>query len=342
MSTFLATHPQTEDYWRGIILLGRNVATYKLALAQSLLEISLVGKTFVTMEELAIPYTRNLTEHLRVTEKQITSKSSKFLEACRQFNLGKLSQTGLVDCAVNIGFNNVIDAFHIVNQGEIQQRFFIDDRSSRKGITLTDELLTLAKTTQASNLPIEVEARWRLVETAWSLALPPQLLALQYDENLEALFVNVQNARINVTSCRDALNGYQKGRCFYCFREIIIERSVNSNVDVDHFFPITLAQYPEFMGLNLNGVWNLVLSCSTCNRGQGGKFARVPTIRLLERFHTRNQFYIESTLPLRETMMNQLGATESARRNFLQQVHRDATTRLLHPWEAPHEHPPVF
>ena len=31
--------------------------------------------------------------------------------------------------------------------------------------------------------------------------------------------------------------------------------------------------------------------------------------------------------------MNQLGATESARRNFLQQVHRDATTRLLHPWE---------
>ena len=339
---FLATHPKPEDYWRGIILLGRNVATYKLALAKSLLELGSGGKSFVTMEELAVPYTRHLTEHLRVTEKQITSKSSKFLDACRQFNLGKLNQTGLVDCAVHIGFNNVIDAFHIVNQGEIPERFFVDDRSSRKGITLTDELLTLATASQASNFPIEVEARWRLVETAWALALPPQLLALQYDADIESLFIKVQNARIDVTSCRDALNGYQKGRCFYCFGEILIERSVNSNVDVDHFFPIILAKYPEFRGLNLNGVWNLVLSCATCNRGSGGKFARVPTTRLLERFHTRNQFYIESTLPLRETMVNQLGLTESARRNFLQQVHRDATTRLLHPWEAPHEHPSVF
>jgi len=342
MSTFLATQPSTEDYWRGIILLGRNVATYKLALAKSLLEFSSAGKTFVTMEELAVPYTRHLTEHLRQTEKQITSKSSKFLDACRQFNQGKLNQTGLVDSAVSLGFNNVIDAFHIVNQGEIPQRFFVDDRKSRNGITLTDTLLTLATSNQASNLPIEVEARWRLVETAWSLALPPQLLALQYDAELESLFINIPSARINVTGCRDALNGYQKGRCFYCFGEILIDQGVGSDVDVDHFFPITLAQFSEFMGLNLNGVWNLVLSCGSCNRGAGGKFARVPTTRLLERLHTRNQFYIESNHPLRETLINQTGPSEPARRNYLQQVHRDATTRLLHPWEARYEHPAVY
>lgn len=342
MSTFLATQPSTEDYWRGIILLGRNVATYKLALAKSLLEFSSTGKSFVTMEELAVPYTRYLTEHLQKTEKQITSKSSRFLDACRQFNAGKLNQTGLVDSAVSLGFNNVIDAFHIVNMGEIPQRFFMDDRNSRNGITLTDTLLALAASSQATNLPHEVEARWRLVETAWSLALPPQLLALQYDADLESLFINVQSARINVTGCRDALNGYQKGRCFYCFGEILIDRGVESDVDVDHFFPITLSQYPEFMRLNLNGVWNLVLSCVGCNRGIGGKSARVPSTRLLERLHTRNQFYIESNHPLRETLINQTGQTEPVRRNFLQQVHRDATTRLLHAWEAPYEHPAVF
>jgi 5-methylcytosine-specific restriction endonuclease McrA len=342
MSPFLATQPSTEDYWRGIILLGRNVATYKLALAKSLLEFSAAGKSFVTMEELAVPYTRHLTEHLRQTEKQITSKSSKFLDACLQFNQGKLNQTGLVDSAVRLGFNNVIDAFHVVNQGPIPERFFVDDRKSRNGITLTDTLLTLATSNQASNLPIEVEARWRLVETAWSLALPPQLLALQYDAELESLFINIPSARINVTGCRDALNGYQKGRCFYCFGEILIDRRVESDVDVDHFFPITLSQYSEFMGLNLNGVWNLVLSCSACNRGVGGKSARVPTTRLLERLHTRNQFYIESNHPLRETLINQTGTSEPVRRNYLQQVHRDATTRLLHTWESPYEHPSVY
>jgi hypothetical protein len=48
MSAFLNTQPTPENYWRGIVLLGKNVATYKLALAKSLLELSGAGKTFVT------------------------------------------------------------------------------------------------------------------------------------------------------------------------------------------------------------------------------------------------------------------------------------------------------
>jgi 5-methylcytosine-specific restriction endonuclease McrA len=209
-----------------------------------------------------------------------------------------------------------------VNNGSIPQRFFVDDRKSRNGITLTDTPLTLASTTQAANFPLEVEARWRLVETAWSLALPPQLLAVQYDSALESLFVEIPSARINITGCRDALNGYQKGRCFYCSREILIARGAESNVDVDHFFPLALTRFPEFAQINLNGVWNLVLACEDCNRGVGGKFMRVPTTRLLERLHCRNQFYIESHHPLRETLMNQIGKYEPLRRDFL------GTTRL--------------
>jgi 5-methylcytosine-specific restriction endonuclease McrA len=229
-----------------------------------------------------------------------------------------------------------------VNNGAVPERFFVDDRKSRKGITLTDNLLVLARTTQAANLPVEVEARWRLAETAWSLALPPQLLAVQYDSDLESLFVEVPSARISITGCRDALNGYQKGRCFYCFRDILIARGPESNVDVDHFFPLALNQFPEFVQMNLNGVWNLVLACEDCNRGVGGKFMRVPTTRYLERLHCRNQFYIESHHPLRETLMNQTGQLEIHRRDFLQRVHKEATARLLHHWKPAHEQAPVF
>lgn len=342
MSNFLATHPTAENYWRGIVLLGRNVATYKLALAKSLLELSATGKTFFTLEELAVPYTRHLTEHLKQSEKQITSSSSKFLDACRKFNQGQSNQTALIDAAVSIGFNNVIDAFHVVNNGPVPERFFVDDRKSRKGITLTDTLLTLVGTTQSSNLPVEVEARWRLVETAWSLALPPQLLAVQYDSTLESLFVEIPSARINITGCRDALNGYQKGCCFYCFRDILIAPGPESNVDVDHFFPLVLHQFAEFRRVNLNGVWNLVLACEDCNRGAGGKFMRVPTTRYLERLHSRNQFFIESHHPLRETLMNQTGQLEIQRQEFLQRAHREATTRLLFAWESPHEQASVY
>ena len=342
MSTFLNTQLTPENYWRGIVLLGRNVATYKLALAKSLLEMSSTGKTFVTMEELALPYTRHLTEHLKHSEKQITSKSSRFLEACRKFNQGQSNQTALVDAAVNLGFENVIDAFHIVNNGPIPQRFFVDDRISKKGITLTDSLLTLASTTQASNLAAEVEARWRLVETAWSLALPPQLLAIQYDSALEYMFVEIRSTRIDITGCRAALNGYQKGRCFYCFREIVIDRVAESNVDVDHFFPLILTQFSEFAHLNLNGVWNLVLACEDCNRGVGGKFTQLPCTRYLERLHARNQFYIESHHPLRETLMNQTGQQEAQRRDFLRLVDYKAYVRLLRRWESPYEQGPIF
>lgn len=337
MSTFLTTQPTTENYWRGIVLLGRNVATYKLALAKCLLELSASGKTFVTMEELALPYTRHLTEHLKHSDKQITSRSSKFLDVCRKFNQGQTSQDGLVDAAVSLGFNNVIDAFHVVNNGPIPLQFFVDDRKSRSGITLTDTLLTLAITTQAANLPLEVEARWRLVETAWSLDLPPHLLAVHYDSALESLFVEIPDARIGITGCRGALNGYQKGRCFYCFREIMIDRGSGSNVDVDHFFPLVLSRFSEFAQMNLNGVWNLVLACEDCNRGVGGKFTQLPALRYLERLHFRNQYYIESAHPLRETLRNQTGQEESDRRAFLNQVDNDAIARLLHRWESIYE-----
>ncbi len=37
--SFVSKEPLLEDYWRGIILLGRNVASYKFALANSLLEL---------------------------------------------------------------------------------------------------------------------------------------------------------------------------------------------------------------------------------------------------------------------------------------------------------------
>jgi hypothetical protein len=39
MNSLTEVHPSLDNYWRAIILFGRNVASYKFALGKSLLEM---------------------------------------------------------------------------------------------------------------------------------------------------------------------------------------------------------------------------------------------------------------------------------------------------------------
>jgi len=218
-----------------------------------------------------------------------------------------------------MGFNNVIDAFHVVGNGESGTRFFHDDRKGKNnGIALTDAILKVAETNE-TQLTQEIEARWRLVETAWDLGINTSLIL--FDANTGIL--TDKEARVAVTSARDALNGYQKGHCFYCFAPISTTPGDKHLADVDHFFPHVL-QRKGILG-NLNGVWNLVLACQNCNRGTGGKFDSIPAVEHLERLSKRNQYLSESHNPLRETLRAQLGYTEVDRHLFLQNVFSEST-----------------
>ena len=162
------------------------------------------------------------------------------------------------------------------------------------------------------------------------MGLATHLIDIKHDAEQSMLFTfDRTNRRKTVTSARGALNGYQKGKCFYCRCDIDI--TTGRETEVDHFFPHVLSREESFE--LIDGVWNLVLACTECNAGVGGKFARIPTIRLLERLETRNNFLIASHHPLRETLINQTGATESARRRFLSDFHNRALARLFHTWE---------
>jgi hypothetical protein len=103
------------------------------------------------------------------------------------------------------------------------------------------------------------------------------------------------------------------------------------SADVDHFFPWVLRQ--RGLLLEADGVWNLVLACRSCNRGDGGKFARVPSLRLVERLRDRNNWLVESHHPLRETIMAQAGASRLRRDGFLREMDTRAITALIHRWE---------
>jgi hypothetical protein len=342
MTAFADVHPSLDNYWRAIILFGRNVASYKFALGKSLLEMAQNGKTFVPLTELSQPFSRHIAEHLKLADKQATSQSSRFLNSCRKFNRGEISEEELTEVTVRLGFNNVIDAFHIVGNSELGVRFFADERATpAKGIRLTDEAFRLTQLYQHRNLPFEVEARWRLVETAWELNLPTSAVVVTYDGETECLLADSSLARRkSVARCRDALNGYQKGKCFYCFGNISLIEGTEDLADVDHVFPHVLK--PFKVADPIDGVWNLVLTCQTCNRGERGKFDLLPELRFLERLHRRNEFLIESHHPLRETLMLQTGATEQARQAFLKSAYHESVQLLVQRWRPVHEYEHAF
>lgn len=303
MNVFTEEYPSLESYFRSVILFGKNSASYKFALAKSLIDLSEQHNkdTFIPLEDLSIPFSKYICEHLKINNKQATSQSSKFLNACRDFNNGNITYDEIIHLTKKHGFENVLDAFHNVNQQNIPVSFFEVKKEGRsKGIILTDGLFTLNESKQHENFGNEIEARWRLVETAWSLSINPALLNVHFDSETKMFFINEEskNRRINVTSSRDALNGYQKGKCFYCFDDISIDEGSYNLADVDHFIPHVLQKE---LPINLNGIWNLALACNSCNRGANGKFSKIPAIKYLERLHKRNEFFIESHHPLNET-----------------------------------------
>jgi hypothetical protein len=85
---------------------------------------------------------------------------------------------------VRLGFNGVIDAFHVVNQRPIEPPFFTDERRSSGGIRVTEQFSKLLKDPQATNLAPETDARWRPVEAAWDLGMSRHAVAIEVDNEL--------------------------------------------------------------------------------------------------------------------------------------------------------------
>lgn len=339
---FVARSTREKDEWRSIVLFGRNVATYKFALARSLIELARDGHEAVTLKELAVPFARHLCQHLETVETQGTFQHSRFLDACRYYNAGAIDHDELITATVLLGFVNVIDAFHVLPTGSASSRFYIDERTKRLGgIRITDTLAQIANAPDTPDLEDEVEARWRLVESAWHSKRQGKPITVLYDTPRELLVPALLGERKPITEVRPALNGYQKGHCFYCYRPILVVPNSPAPADVDHFFPHVLMS--RGIPYDLDGVWNLVLACRACNRGKGGKMAAIPAPDYLEQLRLRNEYLISSHHPLRDTLITHTGSNASRRRTFLTSVFKLAgQLNVEKNWSPPERDQPIF
>ncbi len=345
---YVRTGSPEASCWRSVVLFGKNTASYKFALAQSVLGLARQGRSSVPLDELAVPFAARICEHAKTAPRQSTNRTNGFLEACAGFNAGAVTQSQLVDATVRQGFRYVLDAFHTVNGAEVPVTFFEKDFSrGSKRLVITDEAFKIASSPEAASIIQETESRWRLVETAWGQGVSSGLLRVSCDEAGQMIVAGSGARRRPVTSARASLNGYQKGRCFYCHAPISVadgEKAAAPRAapcDVDHFYPHALAsRAPQ---VNWDGVWNLVLACPECNRGQGGKFARVPAPGYLLRLNRRNEYLIASHHPLRETLIAQTGATADARWNFLRRADMVASDLLPGArWQTEQRDAPAF
>lgn len=336
MTQFQINDPSLESQWRALILFGKNSATYKFAFAKSLLELVNKETTKISLTELAKPFSKNIIEHLKENDKQGNSKSSSFLNVCRSYIKGDISDTALWSKTEKLGFVNVVDAFQNINGSQIPDIFYEKNYTSgNKEIVIKDSLLELKESFHFQNFNQEVDARWNLVETAWNLNLNPNLLQIKYDEDKSLFFLeNDLMRRTDVTSVRDSLNGYQKGKCFYSFQDISVVRGSSNLCEVDHFLPHRNKIIHNNFGANINGVWNLVLADKEINRN---KSSRIPEKRFLQRLYNRNEFYIESKHPLAETIINQTGKTKQQRINFLNKQYQLALNTEIITWKPEFE-----
>ena len=311
INNFFSYEPTPLEKWRAIVAFGRNSATYKFAFGKAILNLAAKGITSASTEDLAQPFAEEICSHLLRSGSQITRKSQGFfLDTCVKFNKGEIAKDELLEVTSSKGFVNVIDAFQNL-QGLDVSDFY--SGNYKEGITFHDNLLRLAHSIDIDNLLAEIEARWRLVESAWQLKIPTHLIQVEFDFAQGSLFLmDKESRRVDLTPARDGLNAYQKGRCFYCNSFISIETSHENVSHIDHFLPWGLQEHVA--SWNLNAIWNLVLSCSDCNLS---KSMKLPHEEFAEKIAVRNDWYCESKHPLSETIRSQTGSNKQKRRKFL-------------------------
>jgi hypothetical protein len=206
----------------------------------------------------------------------------------------------------------VLQRFNNLNGRSIREPFYsLTDNSQY--LILNPNLLSIA------NLPENVEllegellSRWDLLEHAY-----------ERSNNIESLDVDLYNAHIikaeqrtNLTKLIPTLIGYQQNRCFYCGEELF-------DIAVDHVIP--------FQALMHNDMWNLVLAHDFCNEL---KSDNIPPWHFVENLITRNEYFISSAHPIKDTLIRQLGSTRKLRKQKVVDEYHYAKGKIGRIWEG--------
>jgi 5-methylcytosine-specific restriction endonuclease McrA len=303
-----------QDCWRGIIFLGLNTATYKLALANCLIQFVEHGQTSVTMNELSASFFDLYLARLQAGAKPqliLPHRLTVMERIVEQYRSQRIDRDGAVLRVKNEAFGDVIPRFHTVDNVPVPTQFYIQTPA---GLTVTDDAFAVLIGANGEQLRADIDTRWSLLEAAFEIRREN----FQLENDIRMFYLNKGYERTNITHLRPALNGYQNNLCFYCGLPMQPDE-----VDVDHVIPRQLIYHDE--------VWNLVLAHTFCNMQ---KSDLPPSMYYIEQLVYRNEFLIASNHPLKDKIIQQLGATPGVRRQVIQRVYSDALRISRFTWEG--------
>lgn len=302
-----------KDSWRGIILLGLNTATYKLALANCLMQYATQGKTTVPLDELAKDFFDIYLARLENGKPQLIlpNRMTVMEKVVEQFRLGKLDRAQAIFSVEKEAFQDVIPRFHTVDNKPVPARFY---EQTTSGLIITDAAFAVLSGNDQPILQQDITSRWDLLEAAFEV----RRSNIQLQNDIRRFYLLRGYERTYITRLRPVLNGYQQGFCFYCS-----EPMADSQVAVDHVIPRQVVFHDE--------VWNLVLAHGFCNQ-QKSDF--LPSMSHIEQLIYRNEFFIKSNHPLKDKIIQMLGNNPPERLQRVLEIYNHAKVVVGHTWEG--------
>jgi hypothetical protein len=309
---FFRAEPTAHASWRWAVLMGANSRTYKFALGDALLELAASGRDAVTLEEVAASYAMGIIRRVGdapQAPERTSLAATDFLtvateEAAESLAVGQPSDL-LVQAAVKSIPGMVMDKFHNVRGGELPHTFYsLSGHGRGRVVQLSPDLRRIAASPQLVSLRGELDARWNIVETSFITGVGRSVMEDGLAVDLAEWRLTDRRRRRSVAGVKEAVVGFQHGRCLTCGDMIWSE----DRDAIDHVFPLALMgrfpvarQWPE---LDLDTVWNLAPAHYDCNADKG---ARPPTAAELLRLVQRNDAIMNSPHPLKRTLQITLG-----------------------------------
>lgn len=301
--------PQTA--WRAIVLYGLNTGTHKMALARCLTQFVQEDRDRVPLDELSETFLTIYEDRLVGGMPQLVTPGRLHLVERTIFRMreGAIERGDAVALIGERGFRDVVPRFHTVFDGVLPVPFY--EALPNGGLQLTDAAFAVLGNAQVPALLEELDARWSLLEAAFSMNREAASLA----NDVRAVYLARGYDRTPIARLQPILHAYQEGRCFYCGELILLGEG-----HVDHVIPRQFLMHDE--------VWNLVLAHGFCN---AQKRDQLPTVEFIRRLGDRNEHLIASNHPLKRHIIAQLGEKQAQRKAVLHRVYQDA--KAVIPWE---------
>jgi len=297
------------ELFQGIILYGLNTATYKMALALSLLKLAKAGATRVRWESLSREFLQQYQARLAANQRpqhSIPGRLTVMERVVGQLNAGSLDEQEALDLVGSKGLENVIPRFQTIGRdtGLVSKCFYEFDFGGE--LILKDELLKVCSD-QEETLREEITARWSLLEGAFTISQSQFQLA----NDIRHIYLTNATQRQPLTPNIPFLSGYQGGACFYCGERL------GDGIHVDHVLPRQVLMHDE--------AWNLVLAHPDCNLLKSDKLVGE---HFIVKLIARNENIMGSNHPWKSKISAALGKTPRERSSALR-LHYENVASVL-------------